>query len=313
MPIIDAGDYSQPNTSYLISFIAKMNQDKDYFKNRNLYYFNVYLGDRYFHFEHGVGHMHVCNSALNEPMFAVFHKVERSQVIGSNVYYKSYLDDCITMVWTGETFADESVDMAFKFLDQVAKNIELATGCHLPIPLGELQHQTNIEVAEFRVRDGVVDRISLQHERGGIPILGPEVGERLAGIMGFVPEYNLSIASEPMSSISVAARWQQKALRSHSIGEYSECVISCAIWSEIFLVRVTAELNRLKGAEIVDIEGELSRGLPRFLNKHLGSRFLKGNWDHKIDTTPVGLWYRDCYSLRNKIAHTGHSSVCKAH
>jgi hypothetical protein len=54
------------------------------------------------------------------------------------------------------------------------------------------------------------------------------------------------------------------------------------------------------------MENELARGLPRFLNRYLGSKFLKGNWDHKSNRTEVGVWYQQCYTLRNRVVHAGH-------
>jgi hypothetical protein len=278
----------------------------NFFVDKHVYFFNIALGDKFLNYAQGPNIFHVCRNTSDGYMFAVFHRVNRKDVIGENVFSADYMDDCITLVWTAPDFQDKHVDRALKYADEISKNIEFVTGCRFPIPLGELQHPTNFEVAECRVRDQVVDRVSLQHVRTGLPVISPKIVPQLGALMGFNDDFDKTLSIEPYKSMYIAGRWQQKAIRSHSAGEYSECVISCAIWSEIFLVSLSVELLRLVSEPILDVENALSRGLPQFLNRYLGSKFLKGNWDHKNKNTDVGMWYQNCYYMRNNIVHAGY-------
>jgi hypothetical protein len=166
--------------------------------------------------------------------------------------------------------------------------------------------QSNFEIARVKVIKGMVDRISLQHDRKHVPTLTPKIAPVLNALMGFDDQYATIKNTEPVKSITHAGRWQQKAIRAHGSGEYADCVVCSAIWAETFLVRMTVELMALVGEPIADLKAEMQRGIPQFLNRNLGSKFVKGNWDHTSTITHIGKWYQTAYALRSRVVHEGY-------
>lgn len=306
MPIIDAGAYSQSNTEYILSLLIGISDDEDFYEKNDVFYFNIYLGDRYVSFAEAMNHFHVCRNMDYGYLFAIFHTVRRQDVIGENVMFPDYRDTCLTLLWTAETDCNDHVTAALNYADEVIRNLEFATGKAIPIGLGEVQRQSNFEVAQVKVTKGMVDRISLQHDRTHVPILTPQIVPILNALMGFDDGYETIKNTEPVKLVATAGRWQQKAIRAYGMGEYSDCVVCSAIWAETFLVRITAELMVLVGEPIADLKAEMQRGIPQFLNRYLGSKFLKGNWDHTSMNTHVGRWYQTSYALRSRIMHEGH-------
>lgn len=306
MPILDAGAYSQPNTEYLLSMLVDLSGDETFHEKNDVFFFNLYLGDKYVSFPEGMSHFHVCRNMDYGYLFAIFHTVRRQDVIGENVMFPDYEDTCLTLLWTAQSDCNDHVTAALNYADEVIRNLEFATGKAIPIGLGEIQRQSNFEVAHVKVSKGVVDRISLQHDRKHVPILTSRIAPILNALMGFDDEYEKIKNTEPAKSVTHAGRWQQKAIRAHGSGEYADCVICSAIWAETFLVRITAELMALVGEPIADLKVEMQRGIPQFLNRYLGSKFLKGNWDHTSTVTHVGKWYQTAYGLRSRVMHEGY-------
>lgn len=306
MPIFDARDYSEENTSYISKVLQDISDEPSFFEENMIFYFNIYLGDKFFISPDGVSPFHVFRNMEFGYLIAVFHSVARSAVFDRIDSFQENIDDCITLVWTAREFDESQVHLAIQFADEIARNIELATGAPLPIGLGDAQRPTNFEVAYANIGEEKKGRISLRDERSKIPRLSTNGLAVVDALMGFNASYEKWMEKNPVSSIAVAARWQQKAIRALGSAEYADCIICCAVWAEIFLVQVTVNLMILNGEPINDLRSEVSRGLPQFLNRFLGSKFLKGNWDHTSANTEIGEWYSSCYELRSRVAHEGH-------
>ncbi|OCC03928.1 hypothetical protein BA190_15645 [Labrys sp. WJW] len=306
MPIIDAGAYSQTNTEYLLTMLIDLSGDDKFYEKNDVFFFNIYLGDKYISFPGVINHFHVCRYMDYGYLFAIFHTVLRKDVIGDNVSFPDYEDTCLTLLWTAQEDCNDHITAALNYANEVIQNMEFATGKAIPVGLGEIQRQSNFEVAHVKVIEGIVDRISLQHERLHIPTLSPQIAPILNALMGFDDEYEKIRDTEPVKLVNHAGRWQQKAIRAHGNGEYADCVVCSAIWAETFLVRITAELMALDGDPIANLKAEMQRGIPQFLNRYLGSKFLKGNWDHTSEATKVGKWYQMAYGLRSRVMHEGY-------
>lgn len=306
MPILDAGAYSQPNTEYVLDLLVELSGDDQFHAKYDTFFFNLYLGDKYVSFPKGMQHFHVCKHTEYGYLFAIFHTVLRRDVIGNNVMFPDYKDTCVTLLWTAKSDNNDHVTAALNYADEVIRNVEFATGKAIPIGLGEIQRQSNFEVAHINVNNGTVDRISLQNERNHVPALTPRIAPILNALMGFDDEYEKIKDTEPVRLVNHAGRWQQKAIRAHGSGEYADCVVCSAIWAETFLVRITGELMALSGNPIAELKAEMQRGIPQFLNRYLGSKFLKGNWDHTSKDTDVGKWYQTAYNLRSRVVHEGY-------
>lgn len=65
MPILDAGAYSQPNTEYLLDMLVDLSGDKRFHEKNDVFFFNLYLGDKYVSFPKGMSHFHVCRGSLS--------------------------------------------------------------------------------------------------------------------------------------------------------------------------------------------------------------------------------------------------------
>jgi hypothetical protein len=68
------------------------------------------------------------------------------------------------------------------------------------------------------------------------------------------------------------------------------------------LFRVIWAANELDPREL---QGVLSCGFRNQLETHL-PRLLDEGLDLKDEDSPAGIWYRDCYLLRNRVVHEGH-------
>jgi hypothetical protein len=200
MPILDAGAYSQPNTEYLLSMLVDISGDEAFHEKNDVFFFNLYLGDKYVSFPEGMSHFHVCRNMDYGYLFAIFHTVRRQDVIGENVMFPDYRDTCLTLLWTAESDCNDHVTAALNYADEVIRNLEFATGKAIPIGLGEIQRQSNFEVAHVKVIKGVVDRISLQHDRKHVPTLTPKIAPILNALMGFDDEYETIKNTEPVKS-----------------------------------------------------------------------------------------------------------------
>ncbi|MDQ4408672.1 hypothetical protein RBU00_22980 [Rhizobium sp. AN63] len=221
--------------------------DEAFHEKNDVFFFNLYLGDQYVAFPNGMSRFHLCRNMDYGYLFAIFHTVRRQDVIGENVMFPDYRDTCLTLLWTAESDCNDHITAALNYADEVIRNLEFATGRAIPIGLGEMQRQSNFEVAHVKVVEGIVDRISLQHDRRHVPTLTPEIAPILNALMGFDDEYEKIKNSEPVKSVTHAGRWQQKAIRAHGSGEYADCVICSAVWAETFLVRITSEAHGSTG------------------------------------------------------------------
>jgi hypothetical protein len=88
-------------------------------------------------------------------------------------------------------------------------------------------------------------------------------------------------------------------------GRAAQSVIAASTGIEVLinaLFRVIWATNELDPGEL---RGVLSCGFRNQLETHL-PRLLDERVDLKDEASPAGIWYRDCYLLRNRVVHEGH-------
>lgn len=287
--------------------MAELFQDEGRaFEGTTIFFYNIYLGGKFFRFDENGMRSHICRKMPFELMFAVFHEIERGSVLKSESEYITKLcDSCITIIWTAEKPEIEQVEAGFFLADDIARGIELATGYPCPLPLSRLQLPSAFEIGWHVAGTDRWSKIIVQGNEEERPILSMRIAPILHALQGFSDEYNDLIKLPPYSIVDRAARWQQKAIRSFGLGEWSDSIVSAATWVEVFVVQMTLEINKILSTEINDPRSALARGLPKFINLYLGAKHLKGKWDHLDNKTVFGKLYSCCQEARNRVVHLG--------
>jgi hypothetical protein len=239
-------------------------------------------------------------------MFVILHQVRRGDVLKTQLgTLDDELDSCITILWNATKPDVRQVECGLAFADETVRNIELATGRTCSIPLTRQQLPTTFGLGWFDVASNTMRKVLVQGKGERPPKITTDLTLKLFALGGFDEKYNEMMRHPPYSSISMSARWQQKAIRALGNNEWADCILACSVWIETFVVQMTVAINELLGSPIPDTRSALARGLPQFINTHLGSKHLKGRWDHTLEDTEFGRWYLRCYEKRNAIVHTG--------
>jgi hypothetical protein len=303
MAFIDGESYSHENIQDTLRELrGLLFADGQRYGDQVIYYFNIFLGGEFLKFESAEHKFHVYRYREFGHQFAIFHQIPRNYVLQTDI---DVLDTCITILWTAKEVAVDQIMSGVLLADEIIRNIELITGKAFPVPLGPLQIPTPFEIAQFVVGESTIRKIRSDEKGELLPKFNDAVAQALYALQGFDKDYNELMERSPYSVIKVAARWQQKAIRARGSSEWSDCIVASSIWAEVFVVQMTVGINEVVGEPIVDLRKALSRGLPRFITTYLGSKHLKGRWDHTDKDTPFGRWYQECQEVRNTVVHTG--------
>lgn len=311
MPLLDCESYSlegiEPAISVLNSMLSTAGEDPNL---TPLSILNVYCGVADLKAANSLP-WHVCLARPYGHLFVVFQHVRHGDVVKTTTpEIADCLGLCISLVWTSNSPNPEQILGALETADEIIQAAELTTGKPIPLPLKPMQLPDRFAVrvidpgAPGRDRDRMVLVLPTSRpfvvEANEFLILA--VGHRM-GVLGPKPEQK----SDPLTqTVALSATWQRRAIRALGVGEWPDAVVASNIWVETFMVRLAAILHEADGRPLHDIPTlVMRRGLASFVSTHLGSPFLKGQWDHKRPDTPFGAWYAKCLSVRNKIVHTG--------
>ncbi len=101
--------------------------------------------------------------------------------------------------------------------------------------------------------------------------------------------------------------WYQKAREAFHVGRYADSIVFVNISLEVFIRRIVF-MHWRKNAGISQDEAiAMFDNLPFMrIMKSTMPDILGGSWDIKKADSPVGKWYKDLYSLRNRVIHAGH-------
>lgn len=95
------------------------------------------------------------------------------------------------------------------------------------------------------------------------------------------------------------------AKRSFSEGLNKEAIIYSQTAFETFLRILLTEFYKEEGKTIEEVNQVYdSYGFMGVLKREFHPR-IGGRWDIKDESTDIGIWHRDCYTLRNRIIHSG--------
>jgi hypothetical protein len=88
-------------------------------------------------------------------------------------------------------------------------------------------------------------------------------------------------------------------------GRAAQSVIAACTGVEVLINTLFRLVWAAKGWDENELPGVLSCGFRNQLETHL-PKLLDETINLKDDDSPAGVWYRDCYLLRNRVVHQGH-------
>ncbi|MDO6448993.1 hypothetical protein [Oceanobacillus profundus] len=98
------------------------------------------------------------------------------------------------------------------------------------------------------------------------------------------------------------------AKRNFKQGFYKEAVLNAQTSIETFLRTIIKECLKIEGLNSEEInEFQESTNFITMVKRDFSKR-IGGSWDITNIRKDVGRWYKDCYSLRNKIIHSGYNA-----
>lgn len=96
------------------------------------------------------------------------------------------------------------------------------------------------------------------------------------------------------------------AHRYYKSGFYKEAIIYCQSSIETFLSTLFSKMLMLEGKEDEEVQDILeSTPFIGMVKREFHSR-LGGNWNPQNTASVIGRWYKDLYSLRNRVVHSGY-------
>lgn len=256
-------------------------------------------------------HFHVCRPAEFGYVTVAFHDVPNGTVIKEQLPETAErVSTCATVMWFAKSFEPSLLEHGIAALCDVIKSIELNTGTACLINLHSLMLPEVVEVGDLNAGRKIMVESLPRHA----PIVSPAVAAGLIVWEGFDKRELRDVSGDIQQLYMQSAVWQGKAIRALAVGDTEFCVVASETWIETLAIRLAAELNRLAGSDIPDLKSEvIGKGLAPFITKWLGSKFLKGQWDHRNADCEFGRWHRDCWSVRNDVVHTGkHPTVEEA-
>lgn len=103
-----------------------------------------------------------------------------------------------------------------------------------------------------------------------------------------------------------AGQWRARAERRKYEGDAADAIISYQVAAEVTLFELWGLLLLEEGVPAQDVaERREEQAFKTLLSVELGPR-LGGSWDLTLERKPVGRYWADLYTLRNRIAHGGY-------
>lgn len=262
-------------------------------------------------FERGEG-FHVCRDYGDIALAVVFYEMSPhtalkfvpDNLVGSKHTYA-------TIVWMVEDFTEQVLDVGLVALDDIVKNIELATGHPCILPACRHQLPDKFVVGILRANGGraryVVNQVGLRR-----PVISEQIAPSLA-LWDFDKKSELEEMPPPISIFAQSSVWQRKAIRALAMGDTEFVAVASETWVEVFVIRLAAHLNAAVGTPIEDMKLETLKGMAKFTVTWLGRSHLGGSWDRTKESTPFGRWHKACLGLRNEVVHAGkHPTMVEA-
>lgn len=241
----------------------------------------------------------------------VLHRVRHGDVVVTTIPELSEtLGLCVTLLWTTKGNLVEELEDAIRQADQLVKQVEMRFGVPLPLPLKkqQLPDRFSVRTIDPSADEGsrTTTSILVPPADHGIEI-DPETGVIIGTLLEALGPIDEVMSTPMLTALHTSSKWQRQAIRARGMEEWSDVVIASNTWIETFLVQLAVLLNEAAGTPITDVQSAVMKGgLHRFVNTHLGQRFLKGRWDRTLRETEFGKWYENCFTVRNSIVHTGH-------
>lgn len=95
------------------------------------------------------------------------------------------------------------------------------------------------------------------------------------------------------------------AKRNFNEGLNKEAIIYSQIAFETFLRTLLTEFYKEEGKTMEEVDQTYDTyGFMGVLKREFHPR-IWGHWDMTDESTDIGVWYRDCYTLRNRVIHSG--------
>jgi hypothetical protein len=306
MPVFDCNDYSKKWVDHGVKSIKYQLDELSKRPSEGLtaFYLNVYFGCDAIKFADNAIGFHVCRDYGHAALTVAFYEMDPHQVlkhvpdhlIGSKHTYA-------TIVWMAEEFSEDLLDLGLEALDDIVKNIELATGRACILPMCRYQLPEKFVVGS-RHPDGRKGRGTIQQRGIQRPLVDREQTLALS-LWDFDKRASFDDLPTPAHIFRQAAVWQRKAIRALAMGDTEFVAIASETWIEVFAIRSATELNKLVGTPIPDTKRETLRGIARFIVTWLGSKHFGGRWDHTAKETEFGRWHSSCLGLRNEVVHGG--------
>lgn len=306
MPLFDADDYSQENSSYILGLMAaELDAAGRSMSGHSFHYLNIAFGVRLLGFDSADGRFHVCRQKDYGAIAVLFHQVSADCFRKSVPAEFSTLVTCVTVVWLCSELTAEMLRDGFDMVEDIAQTMELCSGKPCLVPNLEGYIPDPLEIARWDPTERQITRHLIRVEKKPVPAITLKVAQMIAAADHLDKKASLAGSPSPEQIFSHASFWQRKAINAFGVNDHQLAVIASQTWVETFLVQITLELNRLMDTPIADPKSQVMRGLAQFINQHLGSKFLKGRWDQTDASTEFGCWYQQCCLLRNEVIHLG--------
>lgn len=311
MPVFDTAPYADDSVN---SSIERIRNFSNNFSKKPIadhyHWFNIILGAKYFDmpnllFSTGI----IKPFDFGTASLTLYHLAPTHYLLDQSGHVDR-IDSALLIVWNSDNVKYLEILKIIEYANRLFEGIEGLCGRPVPIPLSMYNLPDIIPVCTI---DNENNR-RLSHVEIARPTY-PYIGELEADNLGrFVDhellfeDYDRDDFSKMIFSIGL---WQRKALRTLSSSQYAEAVVCINIWIESFVVQMSRYISDTLGSPIPNLENATRRGIHRFFSQHLGSKYLKGRWDHTDVHTTFGIWYNRCVLLRHKVVHQGYFPNCQ--
>lgn len=311
MPVIDCEAYSIPAMELgamhlLAEEIRLAGRDPD---QTPVCFVNIYFGVNHLRTQSGLPWF-VCIPRSFGFVTVLFHFVRHGDVVISTVdEITESTGLCVTLLWTTSGQLVEELQECLDVADRIVKQIEMKIGLSVPLPLRTLQLPDRFAVRTLDPRATAESSLSIlvPDETHGV-IVDEQILHAVGVFTGALGPLDEVLKTPLARALHLSATWQQHAIRGLGIEDWSNAIVASNTWIETFLVQLAVIANEAAGTPLVNLQESIYRGggLPRFINTHLGQKYLKGKWDHTDSRSEFGGWFEHCYQLRNMVVHSGH-------
>lgn len=153
-----------------------------------------------------------------------------------------------------------------------------------------------IEPSEWKYTKGLF----LLH--GNVPYLKPELTqEETQKVIWYA-----SVINQKWNPFIMPEELMLNAKRNFNDGFHKEAIIHSQTAFETFLRTLLTEFYKEENKSIEELNQVYNDfGFMGVLKREFHQR-IGGQWNVTNDNTDLGIWYRDCYTMRNRIIHSGY-------